>query len=192
MALARGLTQKQEKFVQELIKGKSQREAYKFAYDAKKMSDNAIDREASLLLKSPKVAQRFKEIRSKVIKRAENKAIIAAEEIIKEIVSIAKDDISNYLDFRTEKVLAGYEDGEPVFEYRPIIEMKDSRKIDTKNVSEVSLGANGSFKFKTYCRDTALYKLAEILGVNELQKARQKLLEDRFVHDKEIDKKKYW
>ena len=45
------LTQKQEKYVQELIKGKSQREAYKASYNAKKMSDNSIDREASLLLK---------------------------------------------------------------------------------------------------------------------------------------------
>jgi len=41
------LTAKQEKFVQELIKGKSQREAYKAAYNAKNMSENSIDVEAS-------------------------------------------------------------------------------------------------------------------------------------------------
>ena len=186
------LTKKQEKFVQELIKGKSQREAYKTAYNAKKMSDNSIDREACLLLKSPKVAQRFEEIRSKVVKRAENKAIITAEEILREIASIAKDDLSNYLDFRTEKVFIGYEDGEPMYDYRTIVELKDSRDIETKNVSEVSIATNGSFKFKTYCRDTALYKLAEILGVDAIKAARQKLAEDRFSHDKTIDGKRYW
>lgn len=191
--MAKGLTLKQEKFVQELIKGRSQREAYKTAYNAKKMSDNAIDVEASKLLKNPKVTLRYNELKSKVIKRAEDKAIITAEEIIKEITSIAKDDISNYLDFKTEKVFIGYdEEGNPISDYRTIVDLKDSKDIETKNVSEVSIGTNGTFKFKMYCRDTALYKLAEIFGLNETAKAKQKLAEQRFEHEKEIDGKKYW
>lgn len=56
------LTAKQEKFIQNIVKGMSQREAYKDAYDTKRMSDNAIDREASLLMKNPKIAQRHKEL----------------------------------------------------------------------------------------------------------------------------------
>ena len=56
------LTTKQENFIQNIVKGMSQREAYKRSYKADKMSDNAIDREASLLLKNPKVAQRHKEL----------------------------------------------------------------------------------------------------------------------------------
>lgn len=56
------LTMKQEKFIQNIVKGMNQREAYKDAYDCKKMSDNAIDREACLLMKNPKVAQRHKEL----------------------------------------------------------------------------------------------------------------------------------
>lgn len=191
--MAKGLTLKQEKFVQELIKGKSQREAYKTAYNAKRMTDNSIDREASLLFKNPKVTQRYNELKNKVIKRTEEKAIITAEEIIKEIASIAKDDISNYLDFRTEKVVVVYdEDGRPITDYRTVVDLKDSRDINTKNVSEVSIGTNGSFKFKMYCRDTALYKLAEMFGLNETAKAKQKLAEKRFEHEKEIDGKKYW
>ena len=38
------LTAKQEKFVQELIKGKSQREAYKEAFNCKNMKDETIDK----------------------------------------------------------------------------------------------------------------------------------------------------
>lgn len=191
--MAKDLTQKQERFVQELIKGETQRAAYKIAYNASKMSNKSIDEAASKLLKNTKVATRYNQLKSKVIKRAEEKAIITAEEVLREIASIAKDDISNYLDFRTEKVFIGYDANlRPVSDYRIIVDTKDSREINTKNVSEVSLGKDGQFKFKTYCRDSALYKLAEIMGLNEIQKAKQKLAEDRFEHDKQIDRKKFF
>ena len=57
------LTEKQEKFVQGIISGLNQADAYRNAYNASKMSDNAIYREASLLMSTPKVAQRIKELR---------------------------------------------------------------------------------------------------------------------------------
>ena len=59
----RVLTEKQEKFVQGIISGLNQADAYRNAYNASKMSDNAIYREASLLMSTPKVAQRIKELR---------------------------------------------------------------------------------------------------------------------------------
>jgi len=57
-----GLTTKQEIFVQRLIEGNSQREAYKFAYNCKKMKDESIDIEASKLLNNPKVSLRYQEL----------------------------------------------------------------------------------------------------------------------------------
>lgn len=74
------LTVKQEKFVQNLIKGMSQADAYRDAYSTKKMSDNAIYREASLLLKNPKVAKRHDELRGKLVERAERRALMTAED----------------------------------------------------------------------------------------------------------------
>ena len=187
------LTLKQEKFVQELIKGKSQREAYKIAYNAKNMKDTTIDSHACRLLKNDKVKARYDELRGKVVKRAEEKAIITAEEVLRGIADIAKDDIKNYLSFRTERVVVGYTDeGEPISEYRTIVDMKDSDAIDTKNIAEVSIGKGGVFKFKTYCKDKALYKLADIMGLDEMAKKKQKLAEDRFEHEKDIDGRKYW
>ena len=56
------LTAKQEKFVQNIIDGMSQADAYRNSYDTKRMSDNAIYREASLLMSNPKIAQRLAEI----------------------------------------------------------------------------------------------------------------------------------
>ena len=187
------LTQKQEKFVQELIKGKSQREAYKRAYNAKNMKDTTIDSHACRLLKNDKVKARYNELRGKVVKRAEEKAIITAEEVLRGIADIAKDDIGNYLEYKTIKTLVGYDDeGEPVLGYRTVVDLKDSKDIDTSNISEVSIDSKGTFKFKRYDKDKALYKLADIMGLDEMAQKKQKLAEDRFEHEKEIDGKKYW
>lgn len=62
------LTQKQEQFVKGIIEGKSQADAYRSAYSVKKMSDNAIYREASLLMSNPNIAQRIKELRDDLAK----------------------------------------------------------------------------------------------------------------------------
>lgn len=60
------LTRKREKFVQNIMKGMSQADAYRNAYSAKGMSDNAIYKEASLLMKNPKITQRLEELTEKV------------------------------------------------------------------------------------------------------------------------------
>jgi phage terminase small subunit len=62
------LTAKQEQFVQNILTGMSQADAYRSAYSTKRMSDNAVYREASLLVASPKVAQRLTELRNELAK----------------------------------------------------------------------------------------------------------------------------
>lgn len=56
------LTAKQEKFVQNLLQGMSQREAYKNSYNAENMLDKTIDNKASKLLKKDEIAARYKEL----------------------------------------------------------------------------------------------------------------------------------
>ena len=186
------LTQKQEKFVQELRKGKSQRQAYKAAYNAKNMADKTIDEKACRLIKQDKVKARFEEIRGKVVRRAEARAIITAEEVLRGIADIARDDIGNYLEYKTAATVVEYDEkGEPVVDYGTVIQLKDSRDIDTKNISEVSL-SKGTFKFKLYERDRALYKLADLMGLDKPTQDKQKLAEDRFEHEKKQDEKKNW
>ena len=70
------LTPKQEKFIQNIISGMSQREAYKNSYNAKNMADDTIDNKACKLFNSDKIRARYQEL----IKRLENKAIMTAEE----------------------------------------------------------------------------------------------------------------
>ena len=187
------LTQKQEKFVQELIKGKSQRQAYKAAYNAKNMADKTIDEKACRLIKQDKVKARFEEIRGKVVKRAEAKAIITAEEVLRGIADIAKDDIGNYLEYKTVNTVVEHdENGEPVIDYGTVIDLKDSKDVDTKNIAEVSISSRGTFTFKLYGKDKALYKLADLMGLDKPTQDKQKLAEDRFEHEKKQDEKKNW
>lgn len=56
------LTPKQELFVQGIISGLSQRQAYRKAYKAEKMSDETVDSKASELLKNGKVTVRYREL----------------------------------------------------------------------------------------------------------------------------------
>ena len=86
--MAEKLTLKQEKFVQNLIKGMSQREAYKNSYDAKKMKDETIDTRACELFKNSKIKARYEEL----LKRLEDKAIMSAEERMKWLSKVIKAD----------------------------------------------------------------------------------------------------
>jgi phage terminase small subunit len=194
VAMPERLTKKQEKFVSELIKGKSQREAYKAAYDTSRMKDSSVDVNASKLAKSAKVAQRLEELRTKVERKAEEKAVMSAVDVLREIEKIAKGDIADYLSFRTEKAIVGHDEetGEQIIRYVPIVDLKDSRTVDTKNIQEVSLGANGSFKFKMYSREAALYKLLDLYGTKAVDAAKLQLMRERLEMDKDINGKKYW
>lgn len=84
------LTEKQEKFVQGLLKGLSQREAYKSAYNASNMKDETIDNKACNLLKKANVRARYEELRGKVIAKSEKKAIADALEIMEYWTSVMR------------------------------------------------------------------------------------------------------
>ena len=62
------LTAKQEAFVQNIIQGMSQADAYRSAYSCKNMSDNAIYVNASKLASDAKVALRLSELRNELAK----------------------------------------------------------------------------------------------------------------------------
>jgi phage terminase small subunit len=80
------LTTKQEKFVQNLLKGMSQREAYKSSYNASNMKDETIDSKASILFKDEKVRARYEELTERTAK----KTIISVQERMELLTKIAK------------------------------------------------------------------------------------------------------
>jgi phage terminase small subunit len=70
------LTAKQEKFIQNIVSGMSQRQAYKDAYNAENMTDKSIDEEACRLFNDVKISTRYKSI----MKKLEDEAIMTARE----------------------------------------------------------------------------------------------------------------
>lgn len=70
------LTAKQELFIQGIVRGLSQRQAYKEAYNTDNMQEDTIDKEACLLFNSPKISERYNEL----IKELQDKSIMSAQE----------------------------------------------------------------------------------------------------------------
>ena len=60
------LTTKQELFVQSLIQGYSQREAYKMAYEADNMKDKTIDNKAYILFSNKEIRARYEELKNEL------------------------------------------------------------------------------------------------------------------------------
>ena len=80
------LTAKQEAFVQNILQGMSQADAYRSAYDASKMSDKTIHERASVLAAQDKVKTRLAELRDKLA----NEKIMSAQERLQWLTELVK------------------------------------------------------------------------------------------------------
>lgn len=87
------LTDKQEKFIEALISGKSQREAYREAYGCKGWKDRSIDIKASQLFKSDKVQLRYSELHDDAVKQSGHTAAEVRALIMKQLYGITSGDI---------------------------------------------------------------------------------------------------
>lgn len=135
------LTDKQKVFINEyVVDFNGTRAAIKAGY-----SKNTARMIATENLSKPYIREAI----DKLVNELNEQCRIKRERIINEIASIAFDDASNYLEFT--------ENG---------IKLKNSVDVDTKNIQEISFDRYGQPKLKLYSRDTALYKLAEYLGMN--------------------------
>lgn len=83
-----GLTDKQRNYCRERVKGKSQRQAYKAAYDVKTMSDNAVDVAASRLESSAKVSLWLEHLRA----LDNDKTIASRDDMAKTLTDFISDD----------------------------------------------------------------------------------------------------
>ena len=75
-----------ERFIQNIVKGMSQRQAYKEVYNAD-YDDNAIDNKASELFRRGEVQARYKEI----MQELEDKSIMSAKERMKWLSDVIRD-----------------------------------------------------------------------------------------------------
>lgn len=83
------LTIKREKFVQNLVNGMSQREAYKNSFDASKMKNETIDNKASKLFNTDEIRARYEEL----IKQLEDETIMSTKERMKWLSRVVNGEI---------------------------------------------------------------------------------------------------
>ncbi len=144
------LNKQREEFVQNLIKGLSQRKAYKAAFKCGKMTDKTIDEKASRLFADDKVRTRYNEIRDRIVTEAENECIIEAKEILREWKAIAFSKVTNYAE-----IVDGPQGMECVLK-----ETGSISDFDIRAVSSIKQGANG-IEVKLYDKTKALQFLSE-------------------------------
>lgn len=152
------LTAKQEKFVQGLIEGKSQREAYKAAYDAERMKDSTIDDTASKLLKKPEIAHRYKELRH----ASEDKAADDATTIRAKIIQLYSD-----IAFKTPNMY--YEMGENRNGDLVPMLREDFLECDGPPIKSISYDSRGNLKLEFYDRTVGADRLREMYGMEAQQ-----------------------
>ena len=128
------LTPKQEKFVQCLVKGMSQREAYKNSYNADKMKDTTIDNKASDLFKKGEIRARYDEL----VKRLEDTAIMDAKERMKWLTKVIKGDVKEKYTY--------WDDGEQYEGEREADLTTKIRAVDTLNKMDNSYQQNINIK----------------------------------------------
>lgn len=151
-----------EKFCQNLFKGMTGAEAYKDAYNKPDANERYAAFYASKLKSQEIIQKRLMDLRDELAK----KNLVTVEKVLEEYSHIAFDDIKNYLSFSTEMVDVVDDDTGEVTQYpRHSVIIKDSKDIDTRNVSEIFLDAKGQLKFKLYPKDSALDKLGQYLGM---------------------------
>ncbi|NCB65115.1 MAG: hypothetical protein EOM48_02955 [Bacilli bacterium] len=95
------LTAKQEKYVQGLVAGLSQRQAYKEAYNTGSMKDETIDNKASKLFKENEVRARYNEL----IKQHNEKALWTREDAVNTLKWLLNQSIESV---KSEKFDKGY------------------------------------------------------------------------------------
>lgn len=162
------LTDKQEKFVQELLKGKSQREAYKASYNAEKMKDNVIDIKASELFKNGKVKVRYDELKDKLVKKAEDECIVTATDVLRELTKIGFANITDYLEVKEMEIVTGYDKNDkPIINNMKIVDVYETARIHKEKlgaIAEIKQTKDG-IAIKMHDKVKALEDIAKHLGM---------------------------
>lgn len=155
------LTDKKEKFCQNLFLGMTKGKAYRDAFDAEHQTKGTSSTLGCVLAKDPLVAERVQQLRDELKERN----MITVEAVLRELGKIAFDDIKNHLSFMTEKTVVDYDGEKQVFEYRTIVNVRDSDDTDTRSIAEVSIAKGGAFKFRLYDKEQALINIGKYLGM---------------------------
>ena len=155
------LTPKQKIFVDEYLVDLNATRAYKAAYKNIKKDETAAVN-GNRLLRNAKVKDHI----DKRMKDREKRTEVTQDKVLQELAKIGFADIKDYLEYKTAKTVVQHdESGEPVIDYQQIVNVIDSKEVDTSVIQEVSIGKDGTFKFKLYDKQKALVDIGKHLGM---------------------------
>jgi phage terminase small subunit len=157
VSVAAKLTPKQRLFVKEyLVDLNATQAAIRAGYSAK----NAGKIGPELIGKT-----RIKEAIQVEMDARAKRTEITADRVLKELAKIGFADIKDFLAYRTEKTVIGYDDnGQPIVDYANIVELKNSDDVDGALVSEVQV-KDGQLKFKMHDKEKALELIGKHLAM---------------------------
>lgn len=166
--MAKGLTIKQEKFCNKYLECGNASEAYRFAYDCSKMSDDSVWCNASQLLSDTKVTQRVKELQTELQKASD----ISKERVLEELGAILEARITDYVNLVTERVPLPQSKrekkaGVPV-EYTEVQKLvfKDFDQLTDRQVraiESIKEGKNG-IELKLHGKSWTIERISKMLG----------------------------
>lgn len=171
MGSSKRVTDKQEAFVQALLRGESQRKAYREAYPGSRLwTDKAADEAACVLLKRPKVSQRYEELRSRLIKETEDVSIASAKEVLQRLTAISRANLADFGGLETAEVVVGYQDDEngnpdkskPVVRTMQVLRFHDTAEVSREKMSALDTIAQTRDGIRVKLKDSV--KATELLG----------------------------
>lgn len=128
-----------------------------------------------------------------------NRAMLEEDDIVQKYIDIAFADMKDYVSFGEKEKIIGISDkGDLVKVTDNFIDLKNDSEVDGTLITEIKEGQQGiTIKLKDSMK--ALEWLANYFEMNpehrlrkEFQMKKQRLAEERFEHEKNIDSKKYW
>jgi phage terminase small subunit len=166
--MADKLTIKQEKYAQGLFAGKSQREAYKEAFNCSNMSDKTIDEEACKLANSPKITARLLELTNELKERN----MVTVEKVLSELAKVGfanGSDFARVVEKTYMEPIPG-EDGEETT-YKEIkykaVEVIPTEQLDSDKLAAISgiKSTRDGIEVKTNDKIKALELMGKHLGM---------------------------
>lgn len=163
------LTPQQDKFVEGLYMGLSQREAYKTAYNCENMKESTIDAKASALAKQDKIRERLEKLQEHFQVIMENRLNVNKEWVMKRLIDIADSNILDLLEIEEEEFFAGVDKTTftPVMKKYGTVRILPSKNIARTKynaVSGIKQGRHG-IEIKFYDKTKAIELIGKELGM---------------------------
>ena len=168
------LTIKLEKFCNKYLECGNASEAYRFAYDCSKMSDDTVRNNAYMLLQNSEITARVKELQDE-LQKASN---ISKERVLEELGAILEARITDYVNLVTERVPLPQNKKEK--KAGAPIQYMDVQKLVFKNfdqltdkqvraIESIKEGRNG-IELKLHGKSWTIERISKMLGYDAPEK----------------------